>query len=290
MAAVAALLTLAALLPARPSAPAQAVANPAPVIPAIATVSAATSAPEPAPAPAPTPEPPLSEPPRLAVPGDAKVPVLMYHVVGEPQGPYPELYVRPGEFRRQVQWLREQGFHTVTLQQVLDHWEKGAPLPPKPVVLTFDDGYASDYRHVFPTLRQNGFVATLFAFPNSIETAGHVTRAQLREMAGAGFEIGSHTMSHPNLTKLSPERRQTELTRSKAWLEEAIGKPVQVLAYPAGNYDAATMEATAAAGYRGAVTTRYGPAERGAPYEIKRIRINGSDSLETFARKLQAAG
>lgn len=218
------------------------------------------------------------------------IPILMYHVLEDYSGTYEQLYVGPQVFRQQLAYLQEQGYQTVTLRQVLEHWTQAKPLPDNPVVISFDDGYRSMYTQAFPLLREFGYQGTFYLHTAKIDTAGGLTRAMIQEMVAGGMEIGSHTIGHPDLTKISSVRLSRELKESKQALEAITGSPVQTFAYPAGRYNQRVQAAVDKAGYIGAVTTQYGIAtQRQNPLTLKRIRINKSDGLDGFIAKMSKA-
>jgi len=218
------------------------------------------------------------------------IPILMYHVLADYSGPLEQLYVSPSVFRRQLEYLQEEGFHTVTMGEVLAHWTKDSPLPEKPIVLTFDDGYTSMFTEAFPILREFGYKGTFYLHTSKINTAGGLTSEMVRQMAESGMEIGCHTVSHPDLTKLSPSRLQREVQASKEFLEELTGSPVLTFAYPSGRYNQKVKAAVQDAGYLSAVTTEYGLAHSGQdPLVLSRLRINKSDGLEGFKKKISQA-
>lgn len=260
-----------------PVAPAMAQAEEPPAPPA----AREPAAPEPAapePEPAPTPVPPEQ---RL------RIPILMYHELGD--GPN-NLYVRLSEFRAQLAYLQEAGYHPVTFDQAHRHLAEGAPLPEKPVVITFDDGYASFYTRALPLLREHGYPATLFVVTGFFGRANYVTWDQVREMAAAGIEIGSHTITHRDLRSLGQATLQRELTGAREELARQLGHEVGLLAYPLGRHDDRVVQAALAAGYRAAVTTSYGAATHGQnPLLYSRVRIWRGQTLAGFARQLAEA-
>lgn len=218
----------------------------------------------------------------------SEVPILMYHVIGDDNGPMQELFVSPAVFRQQMEYLEEQGYHTITLKQLYQHWTQGQPLPPNPIVLTFDDGYRSVYEHAYPIMQQHGFVGVLFIYVNKFNYANSMTVEQLKELLEQGYELGSHTVSHLDLTRLSREKLAYEVAESKKKLEEMFGEEIVSFCYPAGRYNQQVVEQVQQAGYGIAVTTEYGWArkEQGL-LTLKRIRINRSDRLQGFIRKLE---
>lgn len=250
---------------------------------------------EPAPEPAPAagdavrvqvlPADPVSVIPDAA---ERRVPVLMYHEVGDGRN---ELWVSEQNFEEQLSFLREHGYQSITLRQLQAGLEGRAALPPRPVVLTFDDGYSSHYRTVFPLLRKYGFSGVFFVYTAGVGRAGNVTWDQLREMQQGGMEIESHTVRHVDLTLASkrPDRLRDELAESRATLQAELGVPVEYLCYPAGRYNERVLQAARKAGYVAAFTTRPGwTAFDQDPMQWRRVRINKSDTLTSFAAKVGA--
>jgi peptidoglycan/xylan/chitin deacetylase (PgdA/CDA1 family) len=213
------------------------------------------------------------------------VPILMYHYVGSPptaeDHPY---YVTPEVFREQLDLLRSEGCTTVDLIHLADHLEDGRPLPPRPVVLTFDDGHASFYEMAAATLTRAGFTATLFAITGRVGAPGYCTWDQLREVERAGHRVGSHTHSHPILTRLDDAATTEELTRPRMILADELGHPVDILAYRGGHHDDRVVALTRAAGYRCAVTTR--PGLNGPGVDLLTLRRNAVRQEDTGERLL----
>lgn len=215
------------------------------------------------------------------------VPVLMYHEIGSPRGKYKELYVEPDVFTSQLNWLRENGFSTVSLQEVYDHWKHGNKLPDNPVVITFDDGYRSMYETVLPLLKERDMRATFFIVAGYSDSPQSVSNDMIAAMSESGMEIGCHTYSHADLTITPENRLRHQLGDSKAALERIIDKPVNFLAYPAGRFDNNVAKNVEKYGYKGAVTTLYGLTSYDQnQYMWKRIRINNSDGLQGMINKL----
>lgn len=214
-------------------------------------------------------------------PHTGPVPILMYHVIEDPpaSAPYPDLYVSAEDFRAQIEWLAEQGYEAVTLRQVERAWWRGGRLPEKPIVLSFDDGYVSQYEVAFKAMGELGWPGLL----NLKAGETDIYKRQVREMVAAGWELGSHTVDHPDLTTLDPTALAEELTRSRRILRRRFGVPVTHLCYPAGRYNDAVVAATEAAGYTTATTTDPGLAESSDPYRLKRIRVNRGDGPGALA-------
>lgn len=225
---------------------------------------------------------------RLERLGGGRIPVLMYHkVVSAPvTGSAHGTWVTVERFARQLASLKARGMTAVTLRDCLAAARGERPLPPRPVILTFDDGYLDNYTNAFPLLEKFGMTATVFmvAEPtlssNAWDAAAGepwaplMTRENALEMSRAGIEIGSHTLTHPRLPDLPAERLAWELGESKRVLESWLGTAVVSLAYPYGAVDERVKRAAQVAGYELAVATNSGPIRFGEdPLEIRRVQI-----------------
>lgn len=222
---------------------------------------------------------------------DGPVPMLMYHAIAEPPAgaPYPELFVAPAELRDQVRALARAGFHGVTLSDVLSAWHEGTPIARRPVVLTFDDGLRSQHSEALPTLQALGWPGVLNLKVESLRQ-GELTDGMVRDMLDAGWELGSHTFTHTDVTSLSGADLEREVAGSRGWLEERFGVPVNTFCFPAGRYDASTLAAVESAGYLAATTTEPGLATSTQDMRLRRIRVDAGDGAGGLMAKLQAAG
>jgi len=228
---------------------------------------------------------------RYLPPASAAVPILMYHHVADPppgaDAIRRDLSVGVTAFAAQMTYLADQGFHTLTLTDLYQHLTTGRPLPDRPIILTFDDGYRDNYEFAFPILRRRGQVGTFFLITSYVGQGEYLTWEQAREMATGGMVLQSHSLNHADLEKSSTAEVIRQVTESKAILEREVGTLVEYFCYPAGRYDGRTVAALQSAGYRAAVTTRYGTEHTpGRLFELVRVRIRGSDTLETFAAKV----
>ena len=217
------------------------------------------------------------------------VPVLMYHAISPaPAGvALPGLYVPESEFESQMKWLAQEGYHGVTLAQVFAAWNAGNPIPKNPVVVSFDDGLQSQYVGAKPMLDRLGWPGVLNLEIDHLDT-GDLTREQVADLVSSGWELDSHTFTHPDLTAAGVDLKR-EIADSRAYLEAHFGTAVDFFCYPAGSYDARAVRAVKAAGYAGATTTNEGLARPGDPYELSRIRVEPGDGAEGLAAKLHAA-
>jgi peptidoglycan/xylan/chitin deacetylase (PgdA/CDA1 family) len=219
------------------------------------------------------------------------VPILFYHVINRPPPgtPEPELWVSRQDFAAQVAALARRGYHAVTLQQVYDAWHHGGLLPSKPIVFSFDDGYHSQYSSALPILRARGWPGVLNLEVKLLAT--DLRPPEVRAMIAAGWEIDAHTFTHPDLTTLPANRLHEEVAGSREAIRRRFGVPVNFFCYPAGRFDPAVKAAVASAGYLGATTTEPGLASpAGSRFELRRIRVNGSDGVAGLERSLAAVG
>jgi peptidoglycan/xylan/chitin deacetylase (PgdA/CDA1 family) len=240
--------------------------------------------------PRPRPARPGTAPADPSLPRDVAVPVLMYHVINRPPGgtPFPELWVPADRFEAEMRALAAGGYHGVTLTQVDDHWRRGGPLPSKPIVVSFDDGYLSQYRSAAPVLRKLGWPGVLNMEVDNLHAEGGLSKRMVRELIADGWEVAAHTITHPDLRTLDPATLQREIAGSRTKLQHAFHVPVNFFSYPAGKYDAATIAAVRAAGFHGATTVTSGLARPEQRFELRRVRVNGSDTAESVISTLHA--
>lgn len=219
-----------------------------------------------------------------------RVPILMYHYVSElpldADAVRRELTVSPAQFRDHVSMMFYQGYTPISLYRLHEALMSGQPLPAKPVVLTFDDGYIDHYEYVFPTLRDVGFTATFFIPTAFIDAAraGHLTWDQIREMSAAGMSMEPHTKTHRELDGVTYEVLVYEALGSIESLAHYTGITPRMFSYPVGRYDDFTLRVFADMPIWRAVTT-----ERGALHttdnqlQVSRIRVPGGASASTIS-------
>jgi len=188
----------------------------------------------------------------------SKVPVMMYHDILPEKEVFFDVTIE--ELKQHFQLIKDLGLTPISLGQLVDHLYLGTPLPPKPIVLTFDDGYEGHYTHVYPLLKAYNYPAVFSIFTDKVDGKivgrSTVTWAQLEEMATDPLvTIAAHSLSHPpNLTEVPPEQMQQEVQESKRRLEEKLGIPIHYFTYPEGHYNEAVAEAVTQAGYHAALT------------------------------------
>ena len=221
----------------------------------------------------------------------AAVPVLMYHVIAPaPAGAkYAGLWVSPKALQAQVDALARAGYTAVTLDAVLDAWDGKPSLPPKPVVLTFDDGYLSQGKDAGAILAARGWPGVLYLAWHNLGTPGGITRSRIEQMIADGWEIGAHTINHTDLTTLDAAGLRREVGGSRQKIHEAFGVPVNAFCYPAGRFDPTVEDAVREAGYTSATTELPGRASPDQDrFALSRIRVDASDTAATVLAKVDA--
>jgi peptidoglycan/xylan/chitin deacetylase (PgdA/CDA1 family) len=234
---------------------------------------------------------PFPSPTRPAV-RETRVPILMYHHIAVPpvgaDAIRTDLSVWPEHFEGHLAALAALGYHSVKLADVYDAVMKGSPLPTNPIVFTFDDGYDDNFTYALPLLEKYGFIGTFYIPTGLLERPGYMTWGQVLELAKAGMDIESHTVSHPSLKNKPVDFLRRELGDSKHALETMLGHPVLFFCYPSGQYDPLTIEILQETGYLSATTTWGGAWQNEAlPYEWPRVRIHGSDQAPTVLSRLK---
>jgi peptidoglycan/xylan/chitin deacetylase (PgdA/CDA1 family) len=221
------------------------------------------------------------------------VPILMYHRirVAPPGTPSMErrLSVDPRVFAEQMEWLKRHGYRAVTQRELFHALISGRPLGRKPILISFDDGYSDVFHNALPVLVRLGLRATAYVISgrtlrsDTVFLTWHLLRALERE----GVEIGSHTVTHRDLTTLSDADALRELVASRRALEHRLGHFVQWLAYPGGAYDARIERLARQAGYVLAVTTDSGTVQSArSPLALRRLRVLDSTGVAGLATML----
>jgi peptidoglycan/xylan/chitin deacetylase (PgdA/CDA1 family) len=220
------------------------------------------------------------------------VPIVMYHYVGN--NPNPEdtardaLSVTPDKFDEQMGYLQKNGYTPIFLDQFYAALKESGPLPPKPIVLTFDDGYIDFFYNAYPILQKYGFKATQFIPTGLIDTSYYLHWDQIKQMDASGLmSFQAHTVSHPTTTVLSVVQLQKELRESKATLEAKLGKPVLFFAYPYGVSDRQVQVEVKNAGFQAAVGTWLSTYHYESQlFNLGRVRVPGHYTIEQFASQI----
>jgi peptidoglycan/xylan/chitin deacetylase (PgdA/CDA1 family) len=193
------------------------------------------------------------------------VPILIYHAIR----PYIEAdtasvrrYIAtPKTLDEELAWLKENGYASVSFNDLVNHIQTGAPLPPKPVIISFDDDWEGQYRYALPLLKKYGYTATFYIWVVVVGRKHHMSWDEIRELSRNGMQLGCHTITHPFLTRIkSEEVLQHELAGAKQDIETRTGVTVPSLAYPFGQYNERVVAAAKAAGFTSARSTWPGVA------------------------------
>jgi peptidoglycan/xylan/chitin deacetylase (PgdA/CDA1 family) len=212
--------------------------------------------------------------------------LLYHHLAPAPRGdPHASLWTTPARFRAQLRALAAAGFHAVTLRAVWDAWHGGAALPSRPVVISFDDGYVNQDTVARPALAARGWPAVLNLELNLLDVRGGLPRAAVGRMVAAGWEVDDHTVTHPDLTKVSDARLRAEVAGSRTLLRRRLGIDPLFFCYPYGRSDARVRRAVRAAGFLAATTTR--PARATAiddPLQLPRIVVRSTTTPAALVR------
>lgn len=224
----------------------------------------------------------------------------MYHMFGSARtGEMRRYACAERDFERQMAFLASKRYAAVALETACDLPAGMGLAPERVVAITMDDGAMDNYEVAAPILKRFGFSATLFVVPSLVgktnewmrEEGSTVRRLmgwrEIQDLVDQGFRIGSHSVSHPDLTQLSDESLVREVEDSKAMIEDKLGRPAVSFAYPYGRFDERVKAAVARAGYTVACTTNSGFNRPGEDlHALRRIEVYGTDSMSRFRRKL----
>ena len=217
--------------------------------------------------------------------GSATVPILLYHHISNDQ-PGNRYYVPVATFEQQMQWLHDHGYTAITVSQLVNVLLNGGPLPARPVAITFDDGNEDVYQNALPILQRFGYPATSFIIVTWVGVQDYVTMDQLKDLIGDGWEIGSHTMTHIDLTK-DHSVLNYELAQSRSHLEEDLGVPINTVAYPFGAFDQTVAKKASNYGYLAGLGlgTSYDQSLSTLFY-LSRMEVQSSYDMQTFINML----
>jgi peptidoglycan/xylan/chitin deacetylase (PgdA/CDA1 family) len=215
-------------------------------------------------------------------PNEVIVPILLYHHVGVPQS-QSLYYISPFEFERQMYLLREWGYQTISVELLVRAIKGGAELPPKPIILTFDDGGETIFTNALPILQKYGFTGSAYIVYNYVGISAYMNADQIRGLYAAGWEIGSHSISHVDLT-IRTDRQRDEIVDSRAKLQSLLGVPILTFAYPFGAYDKDAIHYVHFAGYSAAMGLGNDTLQGNKNlFYLYRMAVNGDQNLESFA-------
>ena len=223
-----------------------------------------------------------------AKPSHTPVPILMYHVIADPpaDAPYPHLYVSERDFAGQMRWLARRGYRAITQRQVWNHWHRGSALPPKPVVISFDDGYRSVAEAAWPHLQRRSWPGVLNLTVKNLQVSGGISQYKVRRLLADGWELASHTLTHPDLPGLGARSSDARGVALASRAPGEVRRPGRLLLLPRRPLRRARDPAVRRAGYLGATTTLEGLARPTEPYELRRVRVSRGDGCRGLAEKL----
>jgi len=219
------------------------------------------------------------------------VPILLYHRI-DTSAVDSRYYVTPEKFEAQLKLLHDWEYTTITTRMLIQSIVRGAELPPRPILITFDDGHLDNYTTAFPIMQKYGYTGVLYIVYNYIGADQYMNVDQILEMHNAGWEVGSHSLNHFDLTKLDPDHQRAEIVESRELLESLLGIPIETFAFPFGIKDGAAMDYIHFAGYIGAMgASGYTPAQgEWNLFYLQRVEIKGSEDAKTFTRFLPWSG
>jgi glycosyltransferase involved in cell wall biosynthesis len=226
-------------------------------------------------------------------------PILMYHAFGTVDEAASRFVLSIERFARQMTWLKWMGYHVIKLEEFLRCRHEYQLPPARSVVITIDDGYEDNRTLAYPILRRYGFPATIFVVSGSVGGTNQwdsgsvltgrslLSWSQIQEMSKGGMQFGAHTRTHPALTSLSPGEVRQEIEGSRKDLEDRLQVPIELFAYPYGEYDSTTQAVAQQVGFLGSCSVVSGLNTPKTPlHALRRIEIWGSDSLIRFALSL----
>jgi peptidoglycan/xylan/chitin deacetylase (PgdA/CDA1 family) len=229
---------------------------------------------------------------------ELKVPILMYHRVA-PDRRDARYTVSPENFFRQMEFLHGQDYRVVDLDGLLDALDGKRSLPPRSMVLTFDDGFLDTVEYACPILKRFKYTAAFFLVSglmgksnewmqrNGARGCALLGWSEARSLLSQGFTLGSHSVSHPKLPDIDPASARREIEESKRALEDRLAAPIRFFAYPHGLFNATVQEFARAAGYAAACSTRAGFNNLSVDrFALRRLDVFGTHSVKTFRRNL----
>lgn len=214
-----------------------------------------------------------------------KVTILMYHNITDGQEDY--MSVHKDKFREQMQFIKDNGYNVISLDELYAYYIKGTPISDKSIIITFDDGYWNNYMYAYPVLKEFGFKATLFMITSMIDQKMYLNKDRIREMDANGVSIQSHTVNHLELNKMPYEKQLYELRESKKVLEDILGKKIEYISFPYGQFNKETIMITRKLNYKLAMgTVREKAIRKNGLYNLNRIAVFGNTDIKQFEELL----
>jgi len=224
-----------------------------------------------------------------------RVPILMYHYLSSPPPDADAirrgLSVSPEQFEEHLRYLKQAGYETISLHDLALALQIGQPLPERPIIITFDDGYRDNYENAFPLLQAYGFTATFFLITDLIDggNEAYLTWDQVIAMHQAGMAIEAHGRTHPDLRGRDVDFLVWQVLGAKEAIEAGTEEPVRFFCYPSGKYDDLVVRVLHSAHYWGAVTVHPGVEHvSDCMFELPRVRVPGDMTAAGLAATLHA--
>ena len=226
----------------------------------------------------------------LQGPNEVTIPILLYHHIGISLRGDTVYYVSPAAFDEQMNLLYQWGYRTISVELLARAIKEGAELPPKPVILTFDDGSETTYSAALPIMLRYNFTGTSYIVYNYIGIRNYMNADQIRALYAAGWEIGSHGLSHMDLNT-RPDRQMDEIVESRRKLQSLLDLPVLSFAYPFGAYNSDALHDVHYAGYIAAMGLGNETLQSDKNlFYLYRQPVKGTDDLRSFSLLLPWQG
>ena len=218
-----------------------------------------------------------------------EVPILCYHNIKTTvEKRSPDYTIKLDQFRAQIKMLSDSGYHTILPGELYDHFVNGATLPPKPVMLTFDDTHLEHYTMAAPVLSHAGFRGVFFTMAVVIGKQGYMTKAQIKQLSDSGHTIGGHTWDHPDLRKLDGKEWDYQLNKPKDQLEQITGKSINCFAYPYGAWNETAISELKVRGVSIAFQLSNRQSETEPLYTIRRLMVAGNWTPDALDKKIKS--
>jgi len=218
------------------------------------------------------------------------IPILMYHNITGLDDEGDGLNISQKRFEEQIRYLKYHGYNTIDFEEMNSYFKGEIELPANPVIITFDDGYESNYQYGYPILKKYSYKATVFMITDYIDKEGYMSGDTLKKIQSDGiFDVESHSVSHDyNLSKLTHDEMVQEVKNSKQRLEELLEKPVNIFCYPYGRNSDKLRQVLKDEGYIIGVTTQYGVVSKDSDFlRLKRIRVFGNESGDNLIKRIE---
>lgn len=217
-----------------------------------------------------------------------EIPVLLYHVVLPEPDPKNDYQYKLSEFEKEMEYLHENGYTTLSADEYLDILDGKKEVPDKPVLITFDDNTADFTKYVMPVLQRYGMKAIQFTVSGWVDGQWNMSADEMKAIDAYGIDVLNHSVSHPWMAELSREEQRAEIADAGVALEQLIGKKQEIFAYPYGSYNADTLAVLGELGYRAAFIVRDEKSRPDTPrFELPRYCLLQRHTLDDFVQMVK---